>query len=147
MKTHNLLLIIFLIVLISCKVDDDSNETRLILSEIPTEILAYKELHFPESDIIRAIKEVEYYGTTYELYLVGPFELDFNGNFEVVEIEGEKGLPDSVIPDIIIEYVSQHYPNNFIREWQLDRDYQKIELNNGMEIQFELNGDFIKVED
>lgn len=124
-----------------------SNKRLLSFSEIPTEILEYKTAHFPENNIIRAIEETDFDVLTYELFLEGRFELDFNENLEIVEIEGVTKLPDSVIPQSILEFVTQNYPNNYIIEWELEQGYQKIELNNGIEIEFELNGDFIRIDD
>lgn len=128
--------------------DNDDDETEIVLaeSEIPVEIMAYLNDHFATNAIIRAIQETEGLSVEYEIYLDGNFELEFNAAFEITSIEGKTQLPDSVIPETILVYVSQNYANNFIVEWELEDDHQQIELDNGLEIEFSLNGDFIRVD-
>lgn len=148
MHPHKLLLFSFLFAFLACSDNGlDRNQRLLETNEIPTKILRYKEEHFPENEIVRAIEETNHGVFTYELFLEGNFELDFNEYFQIVEIEGKTKLPDSVIPTPILEYVVQHYPDNFITDWELEGHYQKVELDNGIELEFELNGDFIKMDD
>lgn len=150
MKLHKLLFFGLLFTIMSCNSQDsglDSNETLLSLNEIPAEVLAYKETHFPDNNIIRAIKEVEVKGTSYELYLEGRFELEFNDRLEIVEIDGVTRLPDSVIQQAILDYASQNYAGFFITDWELEGAIQTVELNNGIELEFDLDGNFIRVDD
>ncbi|MDX1784217.1 MAG: PepSY-like domain-containing protein, partial [Aequorivita vladivostokensis] len=126
--------------------DDDENEIVLSEAEIPTEITAYLNQHFASNAIIRALKEMDDNTVEYEVYLDGDYELEFNENFEIISIEGITELPDSVIPQSILDYVTQNYPNDFIVEWELEDDHQQVELNNGIEIKFTLNGEFIRVD-
>ncbi|KJJ40132.1 hypothetical protein MB09_02695 [Aequorivita vladivostokensis] len=126
--------------------DDDENEIVLSEAEIPAEIMAYLNEHFASNAIIRALKEMDDNTVEYEIYLDGDYELEFNENFEIISIEGITELPDSVIPQSILDYVTQNYPNDFIVEWELEDDHQQVELNNGIEIKFTLNGEFIRVD-
>lgn len=126
--------------------DDDDNEIVLTASEIPTQISTFISTHFPNSSIIRAIKETDDNVVSYEVYLSEGFELTFNSSFEIIEIEGDTQLPNSVIPTAILDYVAQNYPSNFITDWELKTNYQEIELNNGLELEFTLDGVFIRVD-
>lgn len=128
--------------------NDDDDETEVVLApgEIPTQLLAYVIQYFPESTIIRAIKETDDNTVSYELYLSGNFELEFNEAFEITSIEGNTQLPDAVIPAPILDYVNQNYPNNFIVEWELEDDNQQVELDNGLELEFTLTGEFIGID-
>jgi|SRR5690554_3634055 len=148
MQIHKLLLFSFLFTFLACS-DDGLNRSQrnLEISEIPKEIVAYKEIHFPDNKIVRAIEELDRGVLTYELFLERNFELEFNEYFQIIEIEGKSKLPDSVIPIPILEYVAQHYPDNFITDWELEGHYQKVGLNNKIELEFELNDDFIKVDE
>ncbi len=127
--------------------DDDDNEIVLTASEIPAEISTYITTHFPDSSIIRAIKETDDNIISYEVYLSDNFELTFNSDFEIIEIEGDTQLPNSVIPQAILDYVAQNYATNFITDWELKTNYQEIELNNGLELEFTLEGVFIRVDE
>jgi hypothetical protein len=77
---------------------------------------------------------------------LGAVVLGFNSSYEITDIDGTTQLPDSVIPQAILDYVAQSYPANFITDWELERNHQQIELNNGLELEFELNGAFIRID-
>ncbi|OEI81254.1 hypothetical protein AST99_05800 [Formosa algae] len=132
----------------ACSSDDDgsSNEVLLTDDEIPSEITTYVSTHFDTSTITRAEKETENSGITYEVLLDLNYQLEFNSDLEIVEIDGITALPDSVIPELILEYVTTNYPNQVITDWELETNYQQVELNNGYELEFELNGDFIRLD-
>jgi hypothetical protein len=126
--------------------DDDANEIVLTASEIPTQISTYISTHFPDVSILRAIKETDDNVISYEVYLSEGFELTFNSSFEIIEIEGETQLPNSVIPTAILDYVAQNYPTNFITDWELEDNHQQVELNDETELEFSLDGVFIRVD-
>jgi len=126
--------------------DDDDNEVVLTENEIPVEIKTYVTTHFPNSSIIRAIKETDDNMISYELYLSENVELTFNDAFQIIEIDGASQLPDSVIPTAILDYVAQNYPNNFITDWELEDNHQQVELNDETELEFTLDGVFIRVD-
>jgi len=135
--------IISLLLIISCESSDDSNDNRISLTEneIPIEISTFKNTYFPTATIRQAYKYSDY--REYEVYLSNGFELEFNQNFEITEIEGYSKIPDALIPQTILNYVNTNYPSNDIFEWELEYNIQEIELNNRIELLFSLSGDFI----
>lgn len=132
----------------SCSSDDDDNSNHILLTnaEIPSEIIAYVSTHFPADSIIRAEREIENNVVTYDIYLNDSLNLEFNSEFEIIEIDGIAQLPDSVIPQPILDYVSQNYPSNFITGWELEANHQQVELNNGIELEFDMYGNFIRID-
>ena len=73
--------------------------------------------------------------------------MEFNSKNNIKSIEAKSKLPNSVIPEKIMEYVETNYPNNFIVEWDLDTKHQSVELNNGIELEFTLKGAFLRIDD
>ncbi|MFV0471370.1 MAG: PepSY-like domain-containing protein [Paludibacteraceae bacterium] len=76
----------------------------------------------------------------------GNFELDFNSACEIIDIDGTSQLPNSVIPQAILDYVLRNYASNVIADWELELNYQQVELNNSVELEFEMNGTFIRID-
>jgi hypothetical protein len=74
-------------------------------------------------------------------------KLEFSHEKEIVEIDGSIKLPDSVIPANILSYVSSNYADSYITGWELEGGYQQIQLNNHVEIEFNLEGEFIRLDD
>lgn len=146
MKLKGLFAVILIaITFVACSSDDDY-KTSLDLSEIPVEIMDFVDTHFEGISIIRAIQEDDKNAIVYKLYLEGHLELEFNEVYEIIEIDGHTKLPDSVIPAPILEYVSIHYSNNVITDWELKRNTQEVGLDNNVDLIFDLEGNFIKID-
>lgn len=137
-----ILLSLVMISLSSC-----DKETVLTSNQVPEEISNYMEQHFPNNRILQVIKDQDGFTKSYDVILEGGFSLEFNKKKEITEIKGVSKLPDSVIPDRILVYVVENFPSNFIVEWELEDKHQQIELDNGLDIEFTLNGDFIRIDD
>jgi hypothetical protein len=72
--------------------------------------------------------------------------LEFNRKREIISIDGTSQLPTSVIPEKIFQYVENNYFGNVITDWELDGKNQQIELNNGLDLEFDMNGDFLRLD-
>lgn len=137
----------FLTVFTSCNDDDDnSNDIYLSDSEIPETIQSYITTHFGENMILNAEKETENDEVNYEIYLTDNTNLEFNSNYEIIDIDSTSKLPDSVIPEAILDYTATNYPDNYITDWELELDHQQVELDNNVELEFDINGDFIRID-
>ncbi len=129
----------FLLLMTSC-----DKETILPATQIPNEIETYLITHFPEHNIIQFSKDVEGLTKTYQVILDGNISLEFNRQKRIIEIDGTDKLPDSVIPEKIRNYVADHFPNNFITDWELEGKHQQVGLDNDLDLEFTMDGDFIR---
>ena len=144
MKTRLFTLAIFTAFLFSgCEKEDES---LIELNQVPSEIQTFVSTHFPEQTVTRVIQDTESSAKTYDLYLDNFTKLEFGEKNEIVEIEGQTKLPDSVVPGNILIYVGLTYPDNYITSWELENNIQQITLNNGLEIEFNLNGNFLRID-
>ena len=117
MKLSAITMLVFLTILTSCSSDDDNiNDVLLSEAEIPTAIKTYIETHFPSNTIVRAEKDTENNTITYEIYLNENINLEFDSASNIIDIDGVIQLPNSVIPQSILDYVSVKYPNNVITD-------------------------------
>lgn len=130
------------VLLMSCE-----KETVLDVEiEVPSAVQSYISTHFPSAKIQRAVKEEERSEKELKVTLDNGVYLKFNGKNEIVDIESKTALPQSVIPAKIWNYVEANYPNAFILEWELDGNTQDVDLNTGVQLEFNLNGDFIRID-
>lgn len=143
MKIFKLLSLLLLAttLMMSCSSDEDE-----IINETPQEIEAFTKMHFPNNAILKITKEVSTNDHTYDVKLAGNIELEFNSKREVTSIESATKLPDSVIPASIRSYVTTNYASNFIIAWELEATHQQAELNNGLELEFTMSGEFIRID-
>lgn len=135
------MLIFSLLMLNSC-----DKEKIIGTDQLPVEISKYIATHFPENPIIQSMIELDDLVKTYEVVLQGNFTLTFSRKKEIIDIEGLTKLPDSVIPDKIRQFVAENYPENFIVGWEIDYRNQQVELDNDLDLEFTMGGDFIRID-
>lgn len=121
-------------------------ETVVQDNELPKEISMFITTHFPSNKIIQSIKDRDGLELTYDILLDGNIKLEFNSKNQIIDIESRDKLPNSVIPAKITAYVSANYPDNFITGWELENKHQQVKLNNGLELEFSMSGDFLRID-
>ncbi|SEK37214.1 PepSY-like domain-containing protein [Parapedobacter koreensis] len=121
-------------------------ESIVSVDGLPANAQTYITQHFPSYEILQVIKERDDLKTTYEVYLSEGYHLDFDKKGSILGIEGTNKLPDSVVPEKILAYVEATYPSEFILDWELDSRRQEIKLSNRMELEFDLNGNFLRID-
>lgn len=134
--------------------DNDFGDENIPLSEIPQNILDFIALNFPGIQIDEAEKENN---GNYEIELENDIELifDANGNFlgqgedeDGNEDEDDTDINPEDLPQVILDYISENYPDNTIIEAEIEEDGNyEVTLNNGVEIEFDADGTFLNAED
>lgn len=125
----------------------NAQDRKIAVKDVPSQITSYVATHFPNNSIVKASFDDHEIYKKYEISLNDRVSLEFTPDFKVKEIKSKSKLPDSVIPKEILRYVQANYPNNVITDWELDDGNQQIELDNGLDVEFSLNGDFIRIDD
>jgi hypothetical protein len=106
--------------------------------QAPDQIKSYVKANFSNSKIIKA---------EYKIKLNNGTELEFDGNYDIIEIDSRTALPDEVIPQKIRAYISKNYPDNHVTEWKKKSNVQEVELTNDSELIFDLKGNFLRMDD
>lgn len=114
--------------------------------ERPKEIIEYVQTHFPNLEILQITKDYEGVNLTYEVIIQENYYIEFSRKFKVLEVSGTSKLPDSVIPEKILNYVIENYPDNYIISWELDDKNQQVELDNEMELKFNMKDEFLRID-
>lgn len=72
------------------------------------------------------------------------WEFDAHGALEKVEIL--TGVPEALLPTIIINQIRASYPKAVVIEFSIDARDQEVKLDNGIELTFDKKGLLIKTE-
>ncbi|MGN6438974.1 MAG: PepSY-like domain-containing protein [Agriterribacter sp.] len=142
MKKIILLMTAFVLVLVSC-----DKEKVVSPNDLPATSTSYINAHFSGQQIVQVVKERDDLKTTYRAILNNGVKLEFNKDGEIIDIESSEALPNSVIPAPILAYVTDNYPNAFIKEWELSKTQQEVKLSNGLSLEFDRNGTFLRIDD
>jgi len=125
----------------------DDKDPLVPVGNLPDAARTYLQTNFPNITVSRVREDRDGPKITYEVLLANTTYLEFNQAGAVIELENRAGLPANVIPEKINAYVNQHYTGQKIIKWELDdRREQDVTLSKGVELVFDLAGNFIRVD-
>ncbi len=114
--------------------------------DLPANASGFVTTHYAGKEILQVVKELDNLKTYYHVYLNNGSKLDFSRQGNIKKIEGTEQIPDTVIPALILDYVHNNYPATFIRGWETDDSGQDIKLSNDVKLEFDRNGNFLRVD-
>lgn len=123
--------------------DKGGDEDHIAFEDLPQSILDYISANYPDKDFVKAEKEKN----GYEIKLTGGIELYFDeeGNLikEEVEDEDKNHVAIEDLPQAILDYIAENYPDKKIVKAELEEDKYMIRLNSNIKLLFDLEGNFL----
>lgn len=120
--------------------------------------ISYKELpqtaqqvinaNFKDVKVALTKKEVDFFGKSYDVIFTNgdKIEFDSNGHWEKISCKYSK-VPTILIPSAILKYVDENFSNNPIIKIEKEKRGYEVELQNGLELEFNKNGQCVKIDD
>lgn len=116
--------------------------------ELPQAAQSFVKQHFPEATIATAIQDFETLGYTFEVRLSNLYELEFDKAGEWLKVDCQRdAVPVAIIPANIVTYVAQTFPNAFVTEIGKEAFGFNVELNTGLDLDFDKAGNFKRIDD
>ena len=140
MKKYLFLMLLPMVVgLASC----DYHDKMVEVGDMPTKTTMFIADYFPNCDIVYIDKDRDLGSVTYDVVLSCGVKLEFNKSGDWIEVDCEPNeVPNAIVPDKILDYVSAKYANNYIVKIGKEWSNYKVELNNDIELVFNKDGDF-----
>lgn len=125
-----------------------SGDRAVTFAQLPQQAQQFIKKHFASNKISYAKQDTDLFDGDYEVYFTEGNKVEFNKKGEWKDVECKKSeVPAAIIPQGIKTFVSQNHQESKIIEINRDtRDYE-IKLSNGIEMTFNLKGDFIRYDD
>ena len=124
----------------SCEKED----VMIPAAELPSEVISFLDTHFSGIEVRSVIKDYDNSTYEFEVYLSNGTRIELSRRGEWRNVENHlAGVPNSVIPNKILTYVAENYPDQMIIGIERDRQID-VELKGGVELVFSLNEDFVK---
>lgn len=116
--------------------------------ELPAQAQAFLQKHFNISDIAYIEREHEGMHYEYNVHLKNNTEIDFDnrGNLQSVDCQSSP-VPEGIIPELIATFIKLHHPNYFAKEYTIGYRHITVELSSGLEVIFDLEGHFLRMDD
>ena len=116
--------------------------------ELPAAAQTFVTTHFSESDIALILWEQDGLHKEYEVRLNNGTQIEFDGKGQLEKIDSKpNAVPAGIVPEAITTYVSTKFPQAAIVEYSIDRRKQETELSNGLDLVFDLQGNFMHIDD
>lgn len=115
--------------------------------DLPGNATSYINTHFAAQQILQVVKERDDLKTSYTVYLNNGTKLEFTRQGEIREIEGSEPIPANALPVLITSYVQTHYAGSFIKAWEIESSKQDITLSTGVKLEFDKQGNFLRIDD
>lgn len=127
----------------------NAQESVIKTNELPKTALDFISKNFSGQKVSQAVKDKGMISTDYEVWLDNGVKIEFDGNGNWEEVDGEKdtAIPTGFIPAKITSYVSKNFPTHKISKIEKDSNSYDVELTNGLDLEFKLNGDFLRIDD
>ena len=124
----------------SCEKED----VMIPAAELPSEVISFLDTHFSGIEVRSVIKDYDNSTYEFEVYLSNGTRIELSRRGEWRNVENHlAGVPHSVVPNKILTYVAENYPDQMIIGIERDRQID-VELKGGVELVFSLNEDFVK---
>lgn len=119
------------------------------LQQLPEKSQSFIQAHFSNLEVMRVkVKTKRDQVEKYKVKMSGREKIEFDGNGDFYKIDMQCGkVPASLLSSSIKTYVSQHYPDLYITQLKFKKRYDEIELSNGLELEFDKNGRFLRIDD
>lgn len=124
------------------------NHQLIKLSELPAPAQTFIRKYFHVDHVAYVERERDVLHYEYKVYLNNATEIDFDyqGHLESIDCK-RTAVPEGVVPELIASFVKLHHPDQMIVEYAMDYRQQHVELNNGLELVFDSEGHFIRIDD
>lgn len=125
-----------------------SNETTTNnMDELPASVQNVVNTQFT-GKVVTVTTESEAIGVNeYEIYLDNGTKLTFvDEEWDEIEMPLGQNVPAYFVLSPISEYVTTNHPGQAIVKIDREKEGYEIELGNGLDIKFDTNGNFIKVD-
>lgn len=119
------------------------------VNQLPSTALKSLQKHFPNQKISYIKIDKEWFSeTTYEVVLTDGTEVEFDSKGQWKEVDGKrKAVPEAYIPTSIRAYLKKEFPGRVVTKIDRDRRDYEVELDNGLDLVFDLKGNFLRLDD
>ncbi|MBQ0114830.1 MAG: PepSY-like domain-containing protein [Bacteroidales bacterium] len=122
-------------------------DTPIKANQLPTAARQFIKKTFPNQTIIQAKKDRDLLSIDYEVILSNGVSIDFDSKGNWTEVDCHKGtVPSSLVPSAIAKKAKQLYKNASITKIEKGKLW-KVDLNNGMELEFNSAFKLVKIDD
>lgn len=122
-------------------------KTTIDQKNLPKAASTFISKNFQNNKVQQAYKDIDDGRTEYDVHLANGIEIEFDQDGNWKEVDGNHtAIPTKFLSSNIVSYVSKNYPKASIVKAEKNTRKIEIELSNGIDLEFDLKGNFIRVD-
>lgn len=116
---------------------------------LPAEAKSILKTYYPKTQVNHIkIDSKTFGGNEYDVILADGTELDFDNDGKLKEIDcGMNAVPDGLVLKPIREYIAKNFNGQKISSLEIKSRKYDVELMNGVDLEFDRAGNFIRIDD
>ena len=125
------------------------DEGLVPIDALPVSAQGFIKQHFSANSIVSVWQDTEKGKVEdYTVLFADGTEVEFRADGNWKEVKSRNGqVSPKIVPTKITKYVHRNYPNVIVKEIKKERTKYEVDLSNGVELIFNLNGKFLKIDD
>ena len=126
----------------------NAQKKTITVTQLPAAAQTFIKTHFAGQNADYIVEDKGLLDTDYEVRLANGTEIEFDekGNWD--EIDGNRNiLPTAIIPKGIATYTTANYKGHNVVKIDKKRSGYEVELSNGVELEFDTAGKFLRLDD
>lgn len=118
-------------------------------SQLPAAATVFISEFYADQSIIQIVRDFDESRLSHEYYvtLQNLTRLEFNRKGEITEIDGRTAIPSGAVNTALIEKGVSLFPEAFAIGWELESDGQDLHLSNKVTLEFNRQGEFLRIDD
>lgn len=118
------------------------NDRPIAVGELPATAQQFIKAHFAGVEVSLSKVDEELFDKDYKVVFVNGAKVEFTKNGECKYGE----VPAAIVPQQIRDYVAKNYPDRKITAIDRDRRDYEVELDNGLDLKFDLKFRLIDID-
>ncbi len=125
----------------------NAQKTVITKTALPANAQFFLKTHFAGQEPTYIIEDKEMFSKDYKVQFANNLEVEFDGKGNWEEVDGNhQAIPISVIPKKIVSYINTHFANTTITKIDKGTWGYEVNLSNGLELEFNSKGNFIRID-
>lgn len=125
-----------------------AQKRTITINQLPAAAQAFIKNNFSGQTADYIVEDKGFMETEYEVRLANGTEIEFDGSGNWEEIDGNNNpIPAAILPKGINSYINGKFKGQAIHKADKKRYGYDIELVNGLELEFDSTGKFLRLDD
>lgn len=126
-----------------------ASEKIISFSKLPEKAQVFYKQYFSDKGIAAIKMENDYFFRKEYTILCkdgAKIKLASDGDWSKIEMKDE-AVPAKIVPPAITKYVQKSFPNTYVNELEKTNHGYDVEISNGLDLEFDKKGTFLRVDD